>query len=395
MPNKSQRLTKKQKIFITIAFIIGIVLFFVILSIATLGNNKTESSAKLEEKKASVSTPADANHEANEYRSRFKNSSATSNVQQVKQTVDTSTEKASQTHPQQTVSQSSTARDQFVENLLRMKQQAYLEALNSDTSVKEVANVFPSDRADIHTGSTNDISSIADRIAEASDNGELRANMQKTKEKFVTTQRTFGYATQGREAPLTKSEIKTGTILPAVLLTEINSDLPGLITAQITENIRDSLTGKTILVPKGSKLIGSYDSQVAMGQERVLIAWNRVQFPDTSTLELGNMGGIDGLGQAGFNDQVDNHYRRIFGNATLLAIIGAGFQLSQPDRDNSNNNRGMTAREQMIAELGKQWSNVGSEMIRRNLNIQPTLHIRAGYKFNVLVNKDLILPEYQ
>ena len=234
-------------------------------------------------------------------------------------------------------------RDQFAENVLRMKQQAYMEALNSKTTVR--VDALSDNNSPERGSSSPDYASIAEQLAAASkeENGELYANMQQNKEKFVNTERTFGYSTQTREAALSQTEIKARMILPAVLVTEINSDLPGLITAQITEDVRDSLTGRKILIPRGSKLIGSYDSQVAMGQERVLVVWNRVQFLDTSTLALGNMGGTDGMGQSGFNDEVNNHYLRIFGNATLLAIIGAGFQLSQPDNNSNNGNNGMTA----------------------------------------------------
>ncbi|EAV9038311.1 TrbI/VirB10 family protein, partial [Salmonella enterica] len=352
-----------------------------------------------EDAKDKSGDPADPSYEANLYRSRFRENTdlqtppaTPDKAPSATGTIQTANVSQPQSNNTQTQSQE---RDQFAENVLRMKQQAYMEALNSKTTVR--VDALSDNNSPPRGSSAPDYASIAEQLAAASkeENGELYANMQQNKEKFVNTERTFGYSTQTREAALSQTEIKAGMILPAVLVTEINSDLPGLITAQITEDVRDSLTGRKILIPRGSKLIGSYDSQVAMGQERVLVVWNRVQFPDTSTLALGNMGGTDGMGQSGFNDEVNNHYLRIFGNATLLAIIGAGFQLSQPDNNSNNGNNGMTAREQMIAEIGRQWSTVGTEVVRRNLNIQPTLHIRAGYKFNVLVNKDIILPEYQ
>jgi type IV secretion system protein VirB10 len=109
-------------------------------------------------------------------------------------------------------------------------------------------------------------------------------------------------------------------------------------------------------------------------------------------MELGNMGGVDQAGYAGFTDKVNNHYWRIFGNATLLSLISAGAQLSQPEDDNNDET---TANETLAAEMGRQWSQVGQQMVRRNLNIQPTLEIRPGYQFNVMVNKDLILEPYE
>jgi type IV secretion system protein VirB10 len=124
-----------------------------------------------------------------------------------------------------------------------------------------------------------------------------------------------------------------------------------------------------------------------------MVAWHRLQFPDGDTMELGNMGGADQAGYAGFNDKVNNHYWRIFGSAALLSLISAGAQLSQPDE--SGNGSEITANELLAAELGRQWGQVGQEMTRRNLNIQPTLEIRPGYRFNVMVNKDLILEPYR
>ena len=217
-------------------------------------------------------------------------------------------------------------------------------------------------------------------------------NMQARKEEFQQTSRTYGYSSEFRRSQLTPYEVRVGSIIPGVMISGINSDLPGQIVAQVSQNVRDTRTGQHILIPQGSRLIGTYDSQVAMGQERVMVAWHRIQFPDSSTLELGNMGGVDPAGYAGFTDQVNNHYWRIFGNATLLSMIGAGAQLSQAEGDNDSGDP--TANQQLAAELGRQWGQVGQEVVSRNLNIQPTLEIRPGYQFNIMVNKDLILEPY-
>lgn len=217
-------------------------------------------------------------------------------------------------------------------------------------------------------------------------------NLRARKDEFQQTTRTYGYSSEFRRPQLTPYELRVGTVIPAVMIGGINSDLPGEIIAQVSQNVRDTRSGQHILIPQGSRLIGTYDSHVAMGQRRVMVGWHRVQFPDGSTMELGNMGGTDPAGYAGFNDKVNNHYWRIFGNATLLSIIGAGAQLSQPDSGNNSNST--NAREELAAELGRQWGQVGQQMIRRNMNIQPTLEIRPGYQFNVMVNKDLILEPY-
>lgn len=217
-------------------------------------------------------------------------------------------------------------------------------------------------------------------------------NMQARKEEFQQTSRTYGYSSEFRRSQLTPYEVRVGSIIPGVMISGINSDLPGQIVAQVSQDVRDTRTGQHVLIPQGSRLIGTYDSQVAMGQERVMVAWHRIQFPDSSTLELGNMGGVDPAGYAGFTDQVNNHYWRIFGNATLLSMIGAGAQLSQAEGDNDSGDP--TANQQLAAELGRQWGQVGQQVVSRNLNIQPTLEIRPGYQFNIMVNKDLILEPY-
>lgn len=221
---------------------------------------------------------------------------------------------------------------------------------------------------------------------------EADPNLRGRKDAFQQTQRTYGYSTEFRQQQLTPYELRVGTVIPAVMIGGINSDLPGEIIAQVSQAVRDTRSGQHILIPQGSRLIGTYDSHVAMGQRRVMVGWHRVQFPDGSTMELGNMGGTDLAGYAGFNDKVNNHYWRIFGNATLLSVIAAGAQLSQPE--STGFNTGTSAREELAAEMGRQWGQVGQQMIRRNMNIQPTLEIRPGYQFNVMVNKDLIMEPY-
>lgn len=190
-------------------------------------------------------------------------------------------------------------------------------------------------------------------------------------------------------------EVKAGTIIPSVLISGINSDLPGMITAQVRESVYDSAYGQNVLIPVGSRLVGKYDSHVAMGQRRALIVWQRIIYPDSSSLSLDNMPGADQSGYAGFNDKVDNHYMRIFGNALMLSVISAASQLSQNDDDDSSHSDKTSAKDMLAAELGRQWGEVGTEMTRRNLDIQPTLKIRPGYLFNVMVTKDIILPKWR
>ena len=192
---------------------------------------------------------------------------------------------------------------------------------------------------------------------------------------------------------LTPYEVKAGSLLPAVLITQANSDLPGQLIAQVRENVFDSATGAHLLIPQGTRAIGVYDSVVAFGQERVLVAWQRLIFPDGSSLNLGSMPGTDLTGAAGFRDRVQHDYLRIFGSAVLLSAISGGLQISQGTFSSGNQTTDTSdLREILAASLGQNLGDLGTEMARRNMNVQPTLEIRSGYRFNIAVMKDLILP---
>lgn len=181
-------------------------------------------------------------------------------------------------------------------------------------------------------------------------------------------------------------ELKTGTIFRARTVRGINSDLPGEITAMISDNVYDTATGRHLLVPAGSTLFGVYDSEVAYGQNRAMTVWTRLIFPDGSTVELGGMSGADGAGYSGFRDQVKNHYGRLVGFALLTSAMSSAFQLSQPE-DTSNGV--LTPRQIAAAEVGKEITALGTEIARRNLNVQPTITVRPGFDFTVTVNRDI------
>lgn len=190
------------------------------------------------------------------------------------------------------------------------------------------------------------------------------------------------------QAPRTPFEIRSGFVLPATLISGINSSLSGQIIAQVSQNIYDTATGKHLLVPQGSRLVGSYGSDVAYGQSRVLVGWQRIIFPDGKALDIGSMSGADGAGFAGFNDKTNNHYFRVFGSAFLMSGITAGVALSQ-DSGNSSSGDNQRASDAMSEALGQQLGQVTAAMIQKNLNIAPTLEIRPGYRFNVVVTKDM------
>jgi type IV secretion system protein TrbI len=196
-----------------------------------------------------------------------------------------------------------------------------------------------------------------------------------------------------REA-ISPYEVTAGMILPAVLVTQGDSDLPGLMTARVRENVYDSASGRYLLIPQGTTLVGAYDSVVTFGQQRLLVAWQRLLFPDGTKLNIGAMPGTDLIGAAGFRDQVDRHYQRVFGSALLLSVMTAGVTLSQEGSRSGGLAAERSTRDQvkdtLATALGQNLGEVATEMIRREMNVQPTLRIAPGYRFNVLVNRDLV-----
>jgi type IV secretion system protein VirB10 len=184
-------------------------------------------------------------------------------------------------------------------------------------------------------------------------------------------------------------ELRAGFVMAATLISGINSDLPGQIMAQIAQNVFDTATGKYLLLPQGSRLVGSYSSDVAYGQARVLVAWQRIVFPDGKAMDIGAMPGADGVGYAGFNDQVNNHYLRLFGSALLMSAVTAGISYSQQQNQTQTPYGTPSASSAMSEALGQQLGQVTAQLIAKNMNIAPTLEIRPGYRFNVIVTKDM------
>lgn len=222
-------------------------------------------------------------------------------------------------------------------------------------------------------------------------------NLQREKAEFLRSSRLSAddevLAARVRPA-MSPYEVKAGSLVPAVLVTQANSDLPGQLIAQVRENVYDTATGAHLLIPQGTRTIGTYDSLVAYGQERLLVAWQRLLFPDGSSLNLETMPGVDVAGAAGFEDRVNHHYWRVFGGAFLLSAISAGLQISQGTFSGSGAaaNGEQDLREILAAALGQNLGDLATEIARRNMNVQPTIEVRAGYRFNIAVMKDLVFP---
>ncbi|QGG93381.1 IncP-type conjugal transfer protein TrbI (plasmid) [Agrobacterium sp. MA01] len=192
----------------------------------------------------------------------------------------------------------------------------------------------------------------------------------------------------GRLEPLGSRTLLRGSVIPALLLTGLNADLPGRLLAQVSQNVYDSVTGRHLLIPQGSRLVGQYDSKVSYGQSRVLVVWTDIVLPDGKRLDLGAMAGIDQAGEAGFKDKVNRHFMRNFGTAALVALIGTGIDLSLPQSRTAFgvSDPSDAARRSFAETFGR----LAEGSVSKGLDTQPTLTIRPGYRFNILVDQDLV-----
>ena len=189
-------------------------------------------------------------------------------------------------------------------------------------------------------------------------------------------------------APVSPWTLSAGSVIGASLITGLNSDLPGLVTAQVTENAYDSVTGRTLLIPQGSRLIGSYDSVVAFGQKRALVVWQRIILPDGSSIRIDNLPATDTAGYAGLSDKVDVHTWQLLKGVALSTLLGVGTQLSFGSSESDL----VRAIRESAQQSG---SRAGDQLVTKNLNIQPTIRVRPGWPLRVVVYKDIVLRPWQ
>jgi type IV secretion system protein TrbI len=226
---------------------------------------------------------------------------------------------------------------------------------------------------------------------ENSGEGYDSQNMQDRKEAFRAAAHKAersNYLESTRTAPISRYELKAGWDIPAILEQALNSDLPGEIKALVRENVYDTATGRHLLIPQGSRLVGAYDSRVSYGQNGLQVAWSRIIYPDASSINLEGMLGQDAKGYAGHRYDVDNHYRRLLGFGLLTSLFSASFQLSQSRRGGILGYP--SAAEVTGSAVGRELSQLGADVTRRNLNVQPTIKVPIGYRFNVRVNRDIV-----
>lgn len=188
--------------------------------------------------------------------------------------------------------------------------------------------------------------------------------------------------------PRSAYELQAGAIIPGALLTELNSDLPGRVIAQVTAPVFDSITGRHLLIPQGARLIRTYESGATYGDRRLLLVWNRLILPNGWSINLEGMGGADPSGAAGLSDRTDNHLDRLAGAVVLSAIIGVAANESEDDDEQGFARSVGDAAAQEAARSG-------GRIVDRELSVRPTLRVRPGAPVRVLVTRDIRLRPYR
>ncbi|CDX37920.1 putative TRBI CONJUGAL TRANSFER TRANSMEMBRANE PROTEIN [Mesorhizobium sp. ORS 3359] len=213
-------------------------------------------------------------------------------------------------------------------------------------------------------------------------------NNQQRKLDFISQRSTGGiYNPHALQTPASPYQLMAGSVIAASLITGINSDLPGLVVAQVTENVHDTVTGSTLLIPQGSRLIGTYDSVVAFGQKRALLVWQRIILPDGSSIEIDNLPATDTAGYAGLEDKVDFHVWQLIKGVAMATLLGVGTELSFGENESDLVKAIRESTQQNVSQAGQR-------ITEKNLNIQPTITVRPGWPLRVILYKDVLLRPY-
>ena len=261
---------------------------------------------------------------------------------------------------------------------------ARLSRLFASTNIRELPSTTPTSPS----VATLDASASSNSLTQPSADIALAQNGQDRKLAFVNASVDRRTTSAARLAPpASRYVVQAGSVISGALITGIRSDLPGQITAQVSENVFDTPTGGYLLIPQGARLIGQYDSQIAFGQSRVLLVWTRLIMPNGSSIVLERQPGADTSGYSGLEDEVDNHWAAIFKAALLSTLLSVGSEAGTSGNENNL--------VQAIRRGGSEsFNQVGQRVVSRNLDIQPTLTIRPGFPVRVIVNRDLVLAPY-
>ncbi len=276
------------------------------------------------------------------------------------------------------------------------RDQALHAQLFVQTSQRQQTSAAPASALDVVTASTsaNPFAPPVGPTDNTHADESLTQNGEDRKAAFLGgAAETKVVSTQRLQTPASPYQLMAGTLLSAAMVTGLNSDLPGECIATITEPVYDTVTGRTLLIPQGSRLLGQYNSEVTYGQSRILLVWNRIVMPDGSSIVLDRLPATDPQGYAGVSDRVDNHWSKLLAGAALSTLLGVGAELgSQNDGLSGTGQQTVVVATSRSAE--DSLNQVGQQITRRNLNVQPTLTVRPGFPVRVIVNKDLVLRPY-
>ncbi len=223
------------------------------------------------------------------------------------------------------------------------------------------------------------------------DDGAQRADPNGQQDKLAFLKKGPGdaiYNPHIEQKPVSPYQLMAGTIIPASLVTGLNSDLPGFVIGQVTENVFDSVAGRHLLIPQGARLVGKYDNVVAFGQQRALVVWQRIIRPDGTSVVIDNLPATDEAGYAGVADKVDFHTWKLIKGIALSTLLGVGTELSLGSNESDL--------VQAIRESTQENVNrAGQSLVQRTLDIQPSITVRPGWPLRVIVNKDIVLSPYR
>ncbi|MGE4431674.1 MAG: TrbI/VirB10 family protein [Sphingobium sp.] len=263
-------------------------------------------------------------------------------------------------------------------------EEAARQRAQQERDAARMSGVFLGGRSAGVSPSIPTLPNLAAQDADAPQPAEAAQSDQAAKRAFMaqaSSQRTV--SVERLMAPASPNIVQAGSIIPAALITGIRSDLPGQITAQVTQNVYDSPTGRILLIPQGARLIGEYDSEIAAGQTRVLLAWDRLILPDGCSIVLERQPGADAAGFAGLQDRVNQHWGNMLKAAAVSTLLGVGAELGADSEDDLT--RALRRGSQDTI------NQTGQQIVRRQLNVQPTLTIRPGHPLRVIVTRDLVL----
>lgn len=226
-----------------------------------------------------------------------------------------------------------------------------------------------------------------------------RSNLQTEKIAFLNAaeQELGTYLRTGPTGPvLPQFELAAGSVIPGFTVTGINTDLPGKLVGRVSSDVYDSATGRYVLIPQGSVAVGSYSSLVSNGQNRVLIAWEMLTFPDGRSVELLRQPGVDAAGYAGLADHVDYHWPQLFLAGGLSTAVAIGGELAEGDNSGFGQTEDVAEqlRELVAGGASDTTSRIANKVIDRQLDVQPTITVRPGWRFNILVTRNLVLEPY-